>query len=74
MSKFLAPGRQLPEASSDEHSTAKRSAALDWRGRPTTNREPSILYRIGAVKTLEARARKIARFVAMLARGETIHG
>ena len=34
----------------------------------------AILYRIGAVKTLEARARKIARFVAMLARGETIHG
>jgi uncharacterized protein YdeI (YjbR/CyaY-like superfamily) len=34
----------------------------------------AILYRIGAVKTLEARARKIERFVAMLARGETIHG
>jgi len=34
----------------------------------------AILYRIGMVKTLEARARKIARFVAMLARGETIHG
>jgi uncharacterized protein YdeI (YjbR/CyaY-like superfamily) len=34
----------------------------------------AILYRIGAVKTPEARARKIARFVAMLERGETIHG
>jgi uncharacterized protein YdeI (YjbR/CyaY-like superfamily) len=34
----------------------------------------AILYRIGAVKTSEARARKIARFVAMLERGETIHG
>jgi uncharacterized protein YdeI (YjbR/CyaY-like superfamily) len=33
----------------------------------------AILYRIGAVKTPEARARKIERFVAMLARGETIH-
>jgi uncharacterized protein YdeI (YjbR/CyaY-like superfamily) len=34
----------------------------------------AILYRIGAVKTPEARARKIAQFVAMLMRGETIHG
>jgi uncharacterized protein YdeI (YjbR/CyaY-like superfamily) len=34
----------------------------------------AILYRIGAVKTAEARARKIARFVAMLERGETLHG
>jgi uncharacterized protein YdeI (YjbR/CyaY-like superfamily) len=33
----------------------------------------AILYRIGAAKTPEARARKIARFVAMLERGETIH-
>ena len=34
----------------------------------------AILYRIGAVRTPEARARKIAQFVAMLQRGETIHG
>jgi uncharacterized protein YdeI (YjbR/CyaY-like superfamily) len=34
----------------------------------------AILYRIGAVKTPEARARKIAQFVAMLERRETIHG
>jgi uncharacterized protein YdeI (YjbR/CyaY-like superfamily) len=34
----------------------------------------AILYRIGTVKTPEARARKIAKFVAMLERGETIHG
>ncbi|HEY3623952.1 MAG TPA: YdeI/OmpD-associated family protein [Roseiarcus sp.] len=34
----------------------------------------AILYRIGAVRTPEARARKIARFIAMLERGETIHG
>ena len=33
----------------------------------------AILYRIGAAKTPEARARKIAQFVAMLERGETIH-
>jgi uncharacterized protein YdeI (YjbR/CyaY-like superfamily) len=34
----------------------------------------AILYRIGAVKTPEARARKVAKFIAMLERGETIHG
>lgn len=34
----------------------------------------AILYRIGAVKRAETRARKIADYVAMLERGETIHG
>lgn len=34
----------------------------------------AILYRIGVVKKAETRARKIAEFVAMLERGETIHG
>jgi uncharacterized protein YdeI (YjbR/CyaY-like superfamily) len=34
----------------------------------------AILYRIGAVKRPETRARKIAEFVAMLERGETVHG
>lgn len=33
----------------------------------------AILYRIGAVKKPETRARKIAEFVAMLKRGETLH-
>jgi uncharacterized protein YdeI (YjbR/CyaY-like superfamily) len=34
----------------------------------------AILYRIGSVKRPDTRARKIAEFVAMLERGETIHG
>jgi uncharacterized protein YdeI (YjbR/CyaY-like superfamily) len=34
----------------------------------------AILYRIGAVKKPETRARKIAAFVAMLERHETVHG
>lgn len=34
----------------------------------------AILYRIGAVKKAETRQRKIETFVAMLERGETIHG
>lgn len=34
----------------------------------------AILYRIGSVKKPETRARRIAAFVAMLERGETVHG
>ena len=34
----------------------------------------AILYRIGAVKKPDTRARKIASYTAMLERGETIHG
>ena len=34
----------------------------------------AVIYRIGAVKKAETRTRKIAEFVAMLERGETIHG
>lgn len=34
----------------------------------------AILYRIGSVKRPETRARKIADYVAMLERGETMHG
>ena len=34
----------------------------------------AVLYRIGAVKKPETRARRIAQFVAMLERGETVHG
>lgn len=34
----------------------------------------AILYRIGAVKRPETRARKIAQFVVMLERHETVHG
>ncbi len=33
----------------------------------------AVLYRIGSVKRPETRARKIAQYVAMLARGETLH-
>lgn len=33
----------------------------------------AILYRIGAVKLAQTRKRKIAEFVAMLERGETVH-
>jgi uncharacterized protein YdeI (YjbR/CyaY-like superfamily) len=41
--------------------------------RLTSQNRYAILHRIGAVKRPETRARKIAEFVAMLARGETVH-
>jgi len=41
--------------------------------RLTSQNRYSILHRIEAVKRPETRARKIAEFVAMLARGETVH-
>ena len=34
----------------------------------------AILHRIGSVKKAETRARKIANYIDMLKRGETIHG
>ena len=39
----------------------------------TSQNRYAILHRIEAVKRPETRARKIAEFVAMLARGETVH-
>ena len=41
--------------------------------RLTSQNRYAILHRIDAVKRPETRARKIAEFVAMLARGETVH-
>jgi uncharacterized protein YdeI (YjbR/CyaY-like superfamily) len=38
----------------------------------STNRF-ALIHRLGAVKRAETRARKIEEYVAMLARGETIH-
>lgn len=34
----------------------------------------AVIYRVGAAKRPETRAKRIAEFVAMLARGKTIHG
>ncbi len=49
------------------------AAAEFFTGLAGANRY-AILYRIGAVKLPKTRARKIAQFVAMLERGETVHG
>ena len=52
---------------------ANPKAAAFFETLTGTNRY-AVLYRIGAVKRPETRARKIAGFVAMLERGETVHG
>jgi uncharacterized protein YdeI (YjbR/CyaY-like superfamily) len=49
------------------------SAAAAFFATLTGANRYAILYRIGAVKKPETRARKIANYVVMLARGETLH-
>jgi len=48
-------------------------AAADFFATLTGANRYAVLYRIGAVKRAETRARKIAEFVAMLERHETLH-
>jgi uncharacterized protein YdeI (YjbR/CyaY-like superfamily) len=49
-------------------------AAATFFGTLTGANRYGILYRIGSAKKPETRARRIARFVSMLERGETVHG
>ncbi|MGN6324429.1 YdeI/OmpD-associated family protein [Pseudolysinimonas sp.] len=51
---------------------AEPAAAAAWATLDAQNRF-AILFRIGAVTRAETRARKIAEFIAMLARGERIY-
>jgi Uncharacterized protein conserved in bacteria len=52
---------------------AAQPKAKTMFGRLTSQNRYAILHRIEAVKRPETRARKIAEFVAMLTRGETVH-
>lgn len=52
---------------------AANPAALELFGRLTAQNRFAILFRIGNVKRAETRAAKIATYVAMLARGETVY-
>src|SRR5207244_10113152 len=52
---------------------AAKPAAQAMFDRLTSQNRYAILHRIEAVRRPETRARKIAEFVAMLARGETVH-
>lgn len=58
----------LQAALDDNPAAAKFFATLTGANRY------AVLYRITTVRRADTRARKIAQFVAMLARGETIHG
>jgi uncharacterized protein YdeI (YjbR/CyaY-like superfamily) len=52
---------------------AADAAATAMFGRLSSQNRYAILYRVGAAKRAETRARRIAQYVAMLARGETIY-
>ncbi|HEX8061870.1 MAG TPA: YdeI/OmpD-associated family protein [Allosphingosinicella sp.] len=63
------------EVPADLQAALERSpAAATFFATLTGANRYAILYRIGAVKKAETRARRIAEFVAMLERGETVHG
>lgn len=51
---------------------ANPAAAAMLETLSSTNRY-ALIYRVNAVKRAETRARKIAQFVEMLARGETVY-
>ena len=67
-------GQRTIEVPDDLRAELERSpaAAEAFAGLDSRNRY-AILYRIGAAKRAETRARRIEQFVAMLAAGETIH-
>jgi uncharacterized protein YdeI (YjbR/CyaY-like superfamily) len=67
-----ASGAQVPDDLQRALNANPRAAAF-FKTLSSRNRY-AILYRIGAVKKAETRKRKIKEFVAMLERGETIHG
>ncbi len=52
---------------------AANPAAAMMLGRLNSTNRYALIYRVNAVKRSETRARKIAQFVEMLARGETIY-
>lgn len=52
---------------------AARPEALAMFGKLTSQNRYAILYRLGQTKRADTRARKLAQFVDMLARGETLH-
>jgi uncharacterized protein YdeI (YjbR/CyaY-like superfamily) len=55
------------------HALAAKPLAREMFLQLTSANRYSILYRIASAKKLETRARRIEKFVEMLARGETIH-
>ena len=64
-------GAEVPEDLAHALAANPRAGAMFLK--LTTANRYSILYRIGSAKKIETRARRIEKFVDMLARGDTIH-
>ena len=64
-------GAEVPEDLA--HALAANPRAQAMFLKLTSANRYAILYRIGSAKKIETRARRIEKFVGMLARGETIH-
>lgn len=69
-----APASMATVPSDLQEALDRNPAAAAFFATLTGANRYAILYRIGAVKRAETRARKIADYVAMLERGETLHG
>ena len=64
-------GAEVPEDLADALAANPGAQAMFLK--LTSANRYSILYRIGSAKKIETRAKRIEKFVDMLARGETIH-
>ena len=64
-------GAEVPEDLAHALATNPRAQAMFLK--LTSANRYAILYRIGSAKKIETRARRIEKFIEMLARGETIH-
>ena len=62
---------EVPEDLAHALATNPRAQAMFLK--LTSANRYAILYRIGSAKKIETRARRIEKFIEMLARGETIH-
>jgi uncharacterized protein YdeI (YjbR/CyaY-like superfamily) len=69
-----APASQAEVPADLQFALDRSPAAAQFFATLTGANRYAILYRIGAVKKRETRARRVSKFVAMLERGETVHG
>ena len=69
-----APASTIAVPSDLEAALAASPRAASFFATLTGANRYAILYRIGAVKLASTRQRKIARYIAMLERGERLHG
>ena len=69
-----APASRIEVPADLREALDQNSSAAEFFETLTGANRYAVLYRIGAVKRPETRARKIAEFVALLERGETVHG